>query len=318
MSESDLDESAAPLIEHLAELRTRIIRSVVALVVGIVIIFPFAQELLSYLAQPMADILRARGENPQLFYDAPQDAFFAYVKISVVFGFALTSPFIGLQMWRFVAPGLYREEKGAFLPFLIASPILFIVGGSFAYYIVMPLAMNFFLGFSGFVPTIGSMLGLGGDTVASGAAVDATAATATTASTAGLKVIYFGSIKTYLDLTIKFIVAFGITFQLPVLLTLMGKAGLVSAAGLGNMRKYAVVGILILAAIVTPPDVITQSILFVAVYGLYEISIILVRIVEKKREEQLRADGYYDDEEPDSDEFEDEDPTQAEFDEDKE
>jgi sec-independent protein translocase protein TatC len=259
-----------------------------------IICFPFAEHILSILAEPMADIMRARGENPQLFYDAPQDAFFAYVKIAVLFGFALTSPYIGMQMWRFVAPGLYQKERGAFLPFLIASPLLFIAGGAFAYYVVMPLAMNFFLGFGSVIPALTSMLGLGGGEPE-----------AADAAESGLRVFYFGSIKEYLALAIKFIVAFGVCFQLPVLLTLMGKAGLVSAKGLGEMRKYAVVAILVLAAVVTPPDVITQGILFVVVYGLYEISIILVKMVEKKREEQLRAEGYYDDEENDAESDED-------------
>jgi sec-independent protein translocase protein TatC len=306
MSDTDVDDSTAPLIEHLTELRTRLIRSVIAFLIGMIICFPFAEYILSVLAEPMADIMRARGEDPQLFFDAPQDAFFAYVKIAVLFGFALTSPYIGMQMWRFVAPGLYKQERGAFLPFLIASPLLFIAGGAFAYYVVMPLAMNFFLGFGSVIPMLSSILGLGQP---ESETVDV--------AEAGLRIFYFGSIKEYLALALKFIVAFGVCFQLPVLLTLMGKAGLVSAKGLGEVRKYAVVAILLLAAVVTPPDVITQGILFVVVYGLYEISILLVRIVEKKREERLREEGYYDDEEDETkDDDEEVDPMIAEFDED--
>jgi sec-independent protein translocase protein TatC len=181
----------------------------------------------------------------------------------------LSFPYISYQMWRFVAPGLYRSEKRAFLPFLIASPFMFFLGTAFAYYVVTPLAFDFFLGFQ----QPGSVLGEGG-------AEDAVAGIA-----------FQGSAQEYLKLTIKFIVAFGLCFQLPVLLTLMGKAGLVSSRGLADVRKYAVVGILTLAAIVTPPDVITQVILFSVVYGLYEISIFLVRGVERRRDEQLRAEG---------------------------
>lgn len=285
-SETDVEDSTAPLIEHLTELRNRIIHSVIAFLVGMIICFPFASNILTILAEPMAQIMISRGEDPQLFFDAPQDAFFAYVKIAVLFGFALASPYIGFQMWRFVAPGLYREEKGAFLPFIIASPLLFIAGGAFAYYVVMPLAINFFLGFGNVIPLLSSMLGITDAPIVEGGETEVQ----------GLRIFYFGSIKEYLALALKFIVAFGVCFQLPVLLTLMGKAGLVSAEGLGNVRKYAVVAILLLAAIVTPPDVVTQVILFVVVYGLYEISIILVKLVEKKRDERLREEGYFDDE----------------------
>ena len=288
MSKTDeIEDSAAPLIEHLAELRTRLIHSVLAFVVGMVICFSVATPIFNFLTAPLCQVLAEGGQDCALIFISPQEGFFVAIKISFLGGFILAFPYIGFQMWRFVAPGLYKNEKGAFLPFLVASPFMFILGASFAFYVVTPLAYDFFLGFQQF--------GSGGEAVV-GEEVSQ-----------GLSVVFQGSAQEYLNLTIKFIVAFGMCFQLPVLLTLMGKAGLVSADGLGSVRKYAVVAILVLAALVTPPDVITQIILFVVVYGLYEVSIFLVRRVETKREAQLRADGYYDDEE----EFDD--PIMAEF-----
>ncbi|KIC39461.1 twin-arginine translocase subunit TatC [Leisingera sp. ANG-M7] len=278
MSKSDeIDDSTAPLIEHLAELRTRLIHSVLAFIVGMVICFTVATPVFNFLTAPLCDVLAESGQDCALIFISPQEGFFVAIKISFLGGFILAFPFIGFQMWRFVAPGLYKSEKGAFLPFLVASPFMFLLGASFAFYVVTPLAYDFFLGFQQF--------GSGGEAVSSEEVNQ------------GLSVVFQGSAQEYLNLTIKFIVAFGLCFQLPVLLTLMGKAGLVSAEGLGSVRKYAVVAILVLAALVTPPDVITQIILFVVVYGLYEISIFLVRRVEAKREAKLRAEGYYDDDE---------------------
>jgi sec-independent protein translocase protein TatC len=192
----------------------------------------------------------------------------------------LAFPIIAHQMWRFVAPGLYRSEKNAFLPFLIASPMMFFLGAAFAFYVVTPLAFTFFLGFQQ-AGTLAPSVDVG---------VDADAL-------ARVGIAFQGSVSEYLSLTIKFIVAFGLCFQLPVLLTLMGKAGLVSSAGLKSGRKWAVVGILTLAAVATPPDVISQLILFFAVYGLYEVSIQLVAWVEKKRKDELRAQGLLDEDE---------------------
>ena len=286
----DIEESAAPLIEHLAELRTRLIRSVIAFIVGIVIAFTVAEPILQFLLEPIEATLRDLGDpSPTMQYTSPQEYLFTLFRISMVFGFALAFPVIGLQMWRFVAPGLYRSEKNAFLPFLIASPVMFLLGASFAHFVVTPLAMAFFLGFvdvsSVFATLIQSAKSSGGaETIA------------VPETDSGISITFFGKVNESLDITLKFIIAFGLCFQLPVLLTLMGKAGLVNAEGLGSVRKYAVVGILLLAALVTPPDVITQLILFVVVYGLYEVSIFLVARVEKKREEKLRAEGYYDDE----------------------
>ncbi|MFN4057907.1 MAG: twin-arginine translocase subunit TatC [Roseinatronobacter sp.] len=272
----DIDDTSAPLIEHLAELRSRLITSVLAFVVAMVACFAIATPIFNFLTEPLCAALADRGQSCDLIFISPQEGFFVAIKVSVFGGFMLSFPVIATQLWRFIAPGLYRSEKGAFLPFLVASPFMFVLGAAFAFYVVTPLAYNFFLGFQQF--------GAGGEAVegAQGAAP--------------VSVVFQGSAQEYLNLTIKFIVAFGLCFQLPVLLTLMGKAGLVSVAGLRAGRKWAVVGILTVAALVTPPDVVTQLMLFSVVYGLYEISILLVGRVERKRNEQLRRDGLLDDE----------------------
>lgn len=291
MTTDNLDESSAPLIEHLAELRQRLIYSATAFIVGMVICFTVWNPIFDFLTHPLCSAMAVKGHSDcGLILIKLQEGFFVAISISLLGGLVLSFPFIAFQLWRFVAPGLYKSEKGAFLPFLIASPFMFFLGASFAYYVVTPLAFDFFLGFQ----QAGSVLGEG-----------------ETGQNAVAGIAFQGSAQEYLSLTIKFIVAFGLCFQLPVLLTLLGKAGLVSSEGLGNVRKYAVVAILVLAALVTPPDVITQVILFVVVYGLYEISIFLVARVETKREARLREEGYYDDEE----EFDD--PLIKEFDEDK-
>ncbi|MEO1176044.1 MAG: twin-arginine translocase subunit TatC [Pseudomonadota bacterium] len=283
-AEDELDESAAPLIEHLAELRTRLIRSVLAFIVGMILCLVVGEYILDFLLLPIEQTMRDLGNpNPVMQYTAPQEYFFTLIRIAMVFGLGVSFPIIATQLWRFVAPGLYRNEKSAFLPFLIASPVLFIAGGAFAHFIVTPLAMRFFLGFADAASILSALV------------VDPGVGVGSAAESEGIDIVFNGKVNESLDITLKLIMAFGLCFQLPVLLTLMGKAGMVSADGLRNVRKYAVVGILTLAAVVTPPDVITQVIPFVAVYGLYEVSILLVSRVEAKREAQLRADGYYDD-----------------------
>ncbi|EKE45090.1 hypothetical protein OCGS_0785 [Oceaniovalibus guishaninsula JLT2003] len=279
-AQDEIDDSSAPLIEHLAELRTRLIRSVLAFVVAMIACFTVAEPILNFLAQPIADVLRTRGENPQLIFTAPQEKFFVLIRISVIGGFALSFPVIAHQLWRFVAPGLYKSERNAFLPFIVSSPLLFLLGAAFAHFIVTPLAMNFFIGFSDAIPALVDIL--------SGQGLDEIVVLPETQE---LRTVFLGSVRESLDLSLKFILAFGLCFQLPVLLTLMGKAGLVSARGLRDVRKYAIVGILVLAALVTPPDVVTQIILFTVVYALYEVSIFLVARVERKRTEELRAEG---------------------------
>ena len=289
-ADDDIQDSSAPLIEHLAELRQRLIYSFVAFIIGMIICFTIWNPIFDFLTHPLCSAMALRGHSDcGLILIKLQEGFFVAISISLLGGLVLSFPIIGFQMWRFVAPGLYKTEKNAFLPFIVASSFMFFLGASFAYYVVTPLAFDFFLGFQ----QTGSVL--------DGEDVDNAAA----------GIAFQGSAQEYLSLTIKFIVAFGMCFQLPVLLTLMGKAGLVSAEGLGNVRKYAVVAILVLAALVTPPDVITQVILFVVVYGLYEVSIFLVARVEKKREQKLREEGFYDDE----DDFDD--PMLKEFDDDR-
>jgi sec-independent protein translocase protein TatC len=279
----EIDNSSAPLIEHLAELRTRLIWSLLAFVIGMMLCFTVAESLLNFLAQPIADALRARGENPQLIFTAPQEKFFVMIRISVIGGIAVSFPVIAYQLWRFIAPGLYKSEKNAFLPFVIASPILFLMGAAVAHYIVTPMAMRFFIGYSDAIPRLANLVAGGGTFETP----------AVPADSQELKTVFLGSVRESLDLSLKFIFAFGLCFQMPVLLTLMGKAGLISAKGLSNVRKYAVVAILVLAAVLTPPDALSQLILFLAVYPLYEISILLVRRVEKRREADLKAKGLW-------------------------
>jgi sec-independent protein translocase protein TatC len=272
MSKTDeIEDSSAPLIEHLAELRSRLIKAAMAFIAAMVVCFTVWNPIFNFLTEPLCSAMAARGhEDCGLILIKLQEGFFVAVSISLMGGLALSFPVISYQLWRFVAPGLYKSEKNAFLPFMIASPFMFFLGSAFAFYVVTPLAFDFFLGFQ----QPGTVL-VDGQVPEGG--------------TAGIA--FQGSAAEYLNLTIKFIVAFGLCFQLPVLLTLMGKAGLVTARGLADVRKYAVVAILVLAALVTPPDVVTQIILFAAVYGLYEISILLVRRVEKKRVEELRREG---------------------------
>lgn len=277
MSKADtIDDSAAPLIEHLKELRNRILYSLGAFLVAFFIGYFVWKYIFNLLAHPMCQVMIERGQQCQLVLIKMQEGFFVALKIAMWGGFFLAFPFIAYQLWRFVAPGLYKSEKAAFLPFLIASPVMFIAGASFAYFIILPWAFQFFLGFQ---DSFASAVQTGG-----------------TLSEPPAGIVFQGSMEAYLSLTMTFLLAFGLTFQLPVLLTLMGRAGLISAKGLRHTRKYAVVGILAIAATVTPPDVMSQLILFAAVYPLYEVSIFLVARYEKKREAEMRADGTWVDE----------------------
>ena len=285
-----IDDSSAPLVEHLAELRNRLIWSASAFVVALFAVYPFAMQVFNFLSHPICDVLASQGQDCQLVLISPQEGFFVAINISLFGGLVLAFPVIAFNLWRFVAPGLYRSEKNAFLPFLFASPIMFFFGAAFAYLVVLPMAFTFFLGFQQFGNEAATAAGAAADTAAQAAGEAASG----DAPIPGI--VFQGSAQEYLGLTMKFVLAFGLCFQLPVLLVLLGKAGLVSARGLSSMRKYAIVAILMLAAVATPPDVMSQIILFVAIYPLYEVSIFLIRRIEKKREAQARADGTWVDE----------------------
>jgi sec-independent protein translocase protein TatC len=285
--EDTLDDSAAPLIEHLTELRNRILYSVAAFTGAFLVAWIFWKPVFSILKAPLCNTLAERGQECQLVLIKMQEGFFVSMKIGMWGGFVLAFPIIAYQLWRFVAPGLYRSEKAAFLPFLVASPVMFVLGGVVAYFLILPWAFNFFLSFQ--------------ENFATPLATGATAPTAAGSAAVPSGIVFQGSMESYLSLTMSFVMAFGICFQLPVLLALMGRAGLASSRGLKAMRKYAVVGILTVAAMVTPPDVMSQLILFSVIYPLYEISILLVARFERQREAQMRADGTWVDIDEDED-----------------
>ena len=279
----DIDASAAPLLDHLRELRTRIMYSIAAFGICFFIAYFVWNHIFNILSHPLCAVLADRGQECQLVLIKAQEGFFVALRISMWGGFAMAFPIVAYQLWRFVAPGLYRNEKSAFLPFLIASPVLFFIGAGFSHYVVTPIAMSFFLGFADAASLVATIL-------PDVAAVQTGADVVDT----GIDIVFQGKVNETLDISLKLVVAFGLCFQMPVLLTLLGKAGMVSSAGLIAVRKYAVVIILIVAAVVTPPDLMSQIILFGAVYPLYEVSIFLIRRIEARREADLRAEGLWD------------------------
>ena len=283
-----IDDSSAPLVEHLAELRNRLIWSVCAFMVGMVLCFIVAEPILDFMLHPIEEAMRELGNpNPVMQYTAPQEYFFTLMHIAMVGGLMVSFPVIAYQLWRFVAPGLYRSEKQAFLPFLIASPVLFLIGAAFSHFIVTPMAMKFFLGYADTSSILTALIPGYGDVPGD------VAVTAPAVPKEGIDIVFQGKVNETLDISLKLILAFGLCFQLPVLLTLMGKAGLATAAGLAGMRRYAIVVILFVAALVTPPDIMSQLILFACIYPLYEVSIFLIRRIEKKREAELKAEGLW-------------------------
>lgn len=254
-TEDQIDDKPMPLLDHLIELRRRLLWSIGAFLICFFICYYFSQQLFSFLAEPLAYVLEAQGGGRRLIYTHLTEAFFTYIKVAFFAAACISFPIIAAQVWMFVAPGLYRSEKKAFAPFLLATPILFAAGAALAYYFIFPVAWKFFASFQS----------------ANGAG--------------GLPIELEAKVGEYLDLVMKLIFAFGVAFQLPVALSLMAKVGIINSTGLKKYRRYAYVGMFVIAAVLAPPDVITQIGLAVPLIGLYELSIIAAKIVEPKPSE---------------------------------
>ncbi|OJW74536.1 MAG: twin arginine-targeting protein translocase TatC [Sphingomonadales bacterium 63-6] len=252
----DIDDSQAPLLEHLVELRARLVRCVAALVVSFGVCLYFARDIFGFLVRPLTEAF-PHGQG-RLVYTKLYEAFFVEIKVALFAAFFLSFPIMANQLWAFVAPGLYAKEKKAFLPFLFATPILFLSGAALAYYVVMPTAFKWFLGFEG--------------------------------TAGGLTQEALPAMGDYLDLVMRFILAFGISFLLPVLLLLLNRAGLVTRAQLIGARRYVIVVIFIVAAVITPPDVASQLMLAAPLLILFEVSLLLMMFSERKQAKEKAAE----------------------------
>ena len=240
-------------IEHLTELRSRLVKSFIYLFIFFGICYFFAEDIYGFLVEPYAQAVKDDPTNRRLIFTALHETFITYLKVAFFTSMFVTSPIILTQIWKFIAPGLYKNEKRALLPYLIATPTLFLLGGMLVYYLVMPLAIKFFLSFE------------------------------TTAQLSGLPIQLEAKVNEYLSLIMRLIFAFGISFQLPVLLSLLARVGFVDSEYLKKRRKYVVVIIFAVAAILTPPDPITQIGLGIPLLILYELSILSVKLIEKKK-----------------------------------
>jgi sec-independent protein translocase protein TatC len=249
MTHDDIEATKAPLIEHLIELRRRLIWALLAVFVAFLVCFWFAKPIYNLLLWPYR--LAAGTDAPiEMIYTAPQEFFFTQVKLALFGAVFIAFPVIASQIYMFVAPGLYRNERQAFLPFLIATPVLFLLGAALVYFVAMPLAMKFFL----------SMQQTDGD----------------------VQIHLTAKVSEYLSLIMALILGFGICFQLPVLLTLLARAGMITSAGLKHYRRHAIFAVFVVAAVLTPPDPISQIALAVPTIILYELSIYAVKLAEKR------------------------------------
>ncbi len=265
MAESDaeeerIEERRMPLIDHLIELRRRLFHSLIALLITFLICFYFANPIFDFLVEPLAALWEGEEER-RLIYTALHEKFFTNIKVAFFAALFFSFPLVASQVWLFVAPGLYRNEKMAFLPFLVATPILFLLGAAMVYYIVMPVAWQFFASFQQF------------------------------GAEGALPIELLPKVGEYLSLVMRLIFAFGISFELPVLITLLARVGLATSDGLKSKRRYAIVLAFVAAAILTPPDPLSQVSLAVPIVLLYEISILCARMVEKKYEKEAAKEA---------------------------
>ena len=251
---NDEKSKQGSFVEHLTELRSRLVKSFIYLFIIFIISYFFAENIYSFLVEPYAKAVKNDESNRRLIFTALHETFITYLKVAFFAAIFITSPIILTQVWKFIAPGLYKNEKRALLPYLIATPTLFFLGGMLVYYLVMPLAIKFFLTFE------------------------------TSAQVTSLPIQLEAKVNEYLSLIMRLIFAFGISFQLPVLLSLLARAGIINSEYLKKRRKYVVVIIFAVAAILTPPDPITQIGLGIPLLILYELSILSVKIIEKKKD----------------------------------
>ena len=249
------NEKEGGFISHLTELRSRLIHSFIFLFVFFIISYFFAEYLYGFLVEPYAQAVKNDGTERRLIFTALQETFLTYLKVAFFASFFITSPFILIQVWKFIAPGLYDHEKSAIMPYMVVTPILFFLGGALVYYLIMPLAIKFFLSFE------------------------------STGRITNLPIQLEAKVNEYLSLIMKLIFAFGLSFQLPVVLSLLARVGVVDSEFLKKRRKYVVVIIFTAAAILTPPDPITQIGLAIPLLILYELSIFSVSLIEKKSKE---------------------------------